>query len=797
MKRRTLVKGLSTGLLMKLILLLLFIAPLSIHAQSGRGLQYFSLKDVRLLPGIFREQELTDLNYIFSLDPDKLLAPFRREAGLPERSASYGNWEKAGLDGHMCGHYLSALAMMYASTGDKRIPARLDYMINELKLCQDKNANGYLGGVPGSQKLWQQVLEGNFAEYKKKWVPFYNIHKAFAGLRDVYWYAGNTTARLMLIRFADWFCEIATKLNQQQLQDLLGNEHGGVNEVLADVYGITGNKKYLDAAYSFSHQAILQPLERDQDKLDNLHANTQIPKVIGFSRIAGYSGDSSYNHAAEFFWQTVVHHRTVANGGNSVREHFNASTDFSTMISSVEGPESCNTYNMLKLTEDLYLSDPDVSYVDYYEKALYNHILTTQRPGKGGFVYFTPMRPGHYRVYSQPQTSMWCCVGTGLENHAKYGKMIYTHSNTQLFVNLFIPSELTWKDKGLLLRQETKFPEQGATTLKILGIEENTFDLNIRYPSWVKEGALEIKINGTPVNVGAKPSSYVQLRRKWKKGDVITVQTPMQTRIENLPDGSHYEAVLHGPVLLASVIDTVSRKAREADDGRMSHIAGGELYKLTDMPVFVSDSANDAAMIVEDKHNPLSFTAERIIYPAKYKRLKLVPFYKIHDARYVVYWRRESSTGFAALQSKLAEEEALNADLAANTIDVITAGEQQPESDHAVWQENSFTGVSFNRHWRAARDWFSYKLTDKNKTGKKIRVTYFGKELNHKFSIWADDRQLAKVDLKEGKSDTFFTIDYDLPADFNYTEDGSIRVKFLAEKGAIAGPVYEIRLLKN
>ncbi|MEZ2442242.1 beta-L-arabinofuranosidase domain-containing protein [Chitinophaga sp. RCC_12] len=782
---------------MKRILLLIFIIPLSIHAQSHKALEFFSLNDVRLLPGIFKEQEQTDINYILALNPDKLLAPFRREAGLPEKSGSYGNWESSGLDGHICGHYLSALAMMYASTGDKRMSGRLDYMIGELKLCQDKNANGYLGGVPGSRKLWEEVLEGNFADYKRKWVPFYNIHKVFAGLRDAYWYAGNKTAGEMLVRFADWFCEMTAKLSREQMQELLGNEHGGVNEVLADVYGITGNKKYLDAAYSFSHQAILQPLERDQDKLDNLHANTQIPKIIGFKRIADYSGDTAYNHAAEFFWQTVVHHRTIATGGNSVREHFNPSNDFSTMMSSVEGPESCNTYNMLKLTEDLYLSDPDVAYIDYYEKALYNHILTTQRPGKGGFVYFTPMRPGHYRVYSQPETSMWCCVGSGLENHAKYGKMIYTHSDNQLFVNLFIPSELKWKDKGLQVRQETAFPEQATTTLKIVSVNKNSFDLNIRYPSWVKEGALKVKINGASVAVNGKPSSYINLKRKWKKGDVITVETPMQTSTEALPDGSPYEAVLHGPILLAAVIDTLFQKSREADDSRMGHIAGGELYKMTDMPVFVSDAANDAAMIEEDKHAPMSFTAEKIIYPAKYKDLKLVPFYKIQDARYIVYWRKESSSGFAALQSKLAKEDSLEASLAANTIDVIAAGEQQPESDHAILHESSFAGVSFNRHWRSAREWFSYKLTDKNKTGKKIRVTYFGKEFNHKFSIWVNDRELAKVDLREGQSDTFYTLDYELPTDINYAEDGSMRIKFLADKGSIAGPVYEIRLLKK
>jgi len=783
--------------IMKRIAFLLIFSPFLLWAQQKQVVKSFPLQDVRLLPGIFKEQEQTDLNYMLALQPDRLLAPFRREAGLPQKAKSYTNWENSGLDGHIGGHYLSALAMMYASTGDKRMRQRLDYMINELKLCQDKNGDGYLGGVPGSRELWPQVMKGDFTDFNKKWVPFYNIHKVFAGLRDAWLYENNQTAKVMLIKLADWFYNISTALSQSQMQQLLGNEHGGVNEVLADVYGITGEKKYLDAAYSFSHQALLQPLEKGQDKLDNLHANTQIPKVIGFKRIADYNGDTAYNRAAVFFWQTVVHHRSVATGGNSVREHFNPATDFSTMISSVEGPETCNTYNMLKLTEDLYRSDPDIAYIDYYERALYNHILTTQRPGKGGFVYFTPMRPGHYRVYSQPQTSMWCCVGSGMENHSKYGEMIYSHSDNELYVNLFIPSQLIWKQKGLQLKQETVFPDKETTTLKILKTGNSAYGINIRYPSWVKTGALSININGRPVQVTAQPSSYAQLKRKWRKGDIITVQLPMQTTMEKLPDSSNYEAVLHGPIVLASVIDTIAQKGREADDSRMGHVAAGNLYKLTDMPVFVSDSANDAPMIVGDKNKPMSFTAGRLIYPVKYRNLKLVPFYKIQDARYVVYWRKESAKGFDELQAKLAEEDAKEAKLAANTIDLVTPGEQQPESDHFIEKENSFAGVNFNRHFRAATGEFGYKLTDKNKAAKKISITYFGIERNHKFSVLINEQELVRVDLKDGKRDAFYTVEYDLPADLKYNADQSLRIKFQADKGAMAGPVYEIRLLNN
>jgi len=771
--------------------------PIILKAQNYVAMHSFPLSDVGLLPSIFKEQENTDLQYILALQPDRLLAPYRRESGLPQKAESYTKWENSGLDGHIGGHYLSALAMMYASTGDQRVKQRLDYMVNELKKCQDANGDGYLGGVPGSKELWPEVMKGNFAGFNKRLVPFYNIHKVFAGLRDAWWYENNRTAKTMLIKLGDWFCTISSKLSEQQMQQLLANEHGGVNEVLADLYGITRDQKYLKAAYAYSHQAILLPLEHDQDKLDNLHANTQIPKIIGFKRISDWSGDTAYRHAAAFFWETVIGHRTVVTGGNSVREHFNPAKDFSTMISSVEGPETCNTYNMLKLTEDLYLTDPRVAYIDYYERALYNYILTTQRPGKGGFVYFTPMRPGHYRVYSQPQTSMWCCVGSGMENHAKYAKMIYSHDESSLYVNLFIPSSLNWKKKGLKLVQATDFPDKETSKLTVLRTTGKEFPINIRYPSWVNPGALEISVNGKPYANKAKPSTYVRIQRKWQKGDVIRVRLPMHTTTELLPDGSNYEAVLHGPVLLAGKIDTLGQKGLDADDGRMGHIANGNLYKLTDMPVFVSGSAHDEQKIVQDKNVPMTFSAGSLIYPAKYKDLKLIPFYKIQDARYVVYWRRESPKDFGELQARQAAEDTREAELAAKTIDMVTAGEQQPESDHFIKNEGSFSGVNFNRHFRAATGWFSYRLNDNARTAKKIRIMYFGIETNSVFTILANDHEISKVDLRNGKRDAFYTIEYTLPDNLQYIDGKTLTVKFQAVEGSKAGPVYEVRLLKD
>ncbi|MGB9110761.1 MAG: glycoside hydrolase family 127 protein, partial [Telluria sp.] len=530
---------------------------LAFGAASAQAADLFPLRDVRLGPSPFLDAQTTDFNYLMAMEPDRLLAPFLREAGLAQKQPSYGNWESTGLDGHMGGHYLSALALMYASTGDAAVLERLNYFVAELKRAQQANGDGYLGGIPGGRAAWRDVAAGklhadNFS-VNGKWVPWYNLHKIYAGLRDAWRYAGNEDARAMLIALSDWALRLTSHLSDEQMQSMLKSEHGGMNEVLADVYQMTGERKYLELALKFSHQALLQPLEKGEDKLTGLHANTQIPKVIGFKRIADLSGDKDMERAAEFFWQTVVEHRTVAIGGNSVKEHFHDDKDFSPMINEVEGPETCNTYNMLKLSEMLFASSEKAQYVDYYERALYNHILGSQHPGTGGFVYFTPMRPSQYRVYSQVDQAMWCCVGSGIESHAKYGEFIYAHDGDALFVNLFIPSTLQWREKGVQLTQTNRFPDQAGTRITVDEVADYArFTMKIRYPAWVAAGKLAVRVNGRLVKVSAQPGEYVNLDRTWRKGDRVDVGLPMTTRLEQMPDKSNYYAVLHGPIVLAA-----------------------------------------------------------------------------------------------------------------------------------------------------------------------------------------------------------------------------------------------------
>ena len=444
--------------------------------------------------GVFYEDAINDLI------PENYTAAVK-EAGLEPKADNYTNWENTGLDGHVGGHYLSALAYMYASTGNLEIKGRLDYYISELKRCADASGDGYISGVPGGRQTWKEISEGDIRaasfSLNDKWVPLYNIHKIFAGLRDGYLLYGSNDCKEMFIGLADWMYRLTENLSDEQLQGMLASEHGGLNEVFADAAALSGDSRFMDMAKRFSHKRVLEPLLKGEDHLTGMHANTQIPKVIGYKRIADLEGYEDWDKAAAYFWETVVDNRSITIGGNSVREHFHPADDFSSMLESEQGPETCNTYNMLRLTKMLYETSADTHYMDYYERAVYNHILSTINPVQGGFVYFTPMRAGHYRVYSQPQTSFWCCVGSGMENHARYGEMIYSHKDDkELFVNLFIPSILNWGDTKV--EQINSFPAEEGTSLVISPEKARKFTVSVRIPEWA--GKMEVKVNGKYVD---------------------------------------------------------------------------------------------------------------------------------------------------------------------------------------------------------------------------------------------------------------------------------------------------------
>lgn len=776
------------------LLLALVIVP------CAKAAELFPLQDVRISPSPFLDAQATDLHYLLELEPDRLLAPFLREAGLPLKAESYGNWESSGLDGHMGGHYLSALALMYASTGNQEVLKRLNYFVAELKRCQQQHGDGYLGGIPGGKAAFDQIAEGklqadNFS-VNGKWVPWYNLHKIFAGLRDAYKYAGNQDAKAMLISLSDWALTLTNHLTDEQMQTMLRSEQGGMNEVLADVSQITGDKKYLTLAIRFSHQAILNPLKAQQDKLTGLHANTQIPKVIGFKRIGDITGQQDWQNAAQFFWQTVHDNRTVAIGGNSVKEHFHDDKDFSSMINEVEGPETCNTYNMLKLTELLFLSDSKVSYSDYYERALYNHILSSQRPGAGGFVYFTPMRPNHYRVYSQVDKAMWCCVGSGIESHAKYGEFIYAHNGDELYVNLFIPSSLNWREKNIQVTQTTLFPDEEKTLLSINSSKQ--FTLKIRYPHWVSAGGLALRINNKLVAVREQPGEYIGIARRWHKGDKVEVQLPMHTALEQMPYQSNYYALLHGPIVLAAKTQPFGDEKLNyfADDSRMGHIAQGAVCPLEAAPLFVSDSKDFMDKFKPVPGKPLTFIAAGLVQGKNAQAIEFIPFFRLHDSRYMLYWQYATPANLEKMQADNARTEAERIALDAQTIDKVAPGEQQPESDHFYTAEGGDAGLNKGLHWRHATAWFSYELTDKKQEAKALRLSFSRLDAGRKFDVFINGQLVQAIVIAATSEQEIYTQDIAIPAALVKAAKGKLNVKFVAKPGSIAGGLYGLRLLR-
>ena len=787
----------------KIFLSLLFGAvAMTATAQNGLYANEFPLGDVTLLEGPLKHARDLNIKTLLKYDCDRLLAPYRKEAGLEPKAKTYPNWD--GLDGHVGGHYLTAMAIN-AATGDEECRRRMEYMISEITECAEANKKnhpewgvGYMGGMPNSAKIWSSFKEGDFRVYNGSWAPFYNLHKMYAGLRDAWVYCGNAQAKRLFLKFCDWAVNITSKLSDQQMEQMLGNEHGGMNEVIADAYAMTGDRKYLECARRFSHKRLLTPLSQRQDCLDNLHANTQIPKVVGFERIAEISGDEVYHTAASYFWDIVTGERTLAFGGNSRREHFPAKDACMDFINDIDGPETCNTNNMLKLTEDLHRRNPEARYADFYEQAMMNHILSSQHPEHGGYVYFTPERPRHYRNYSAPNEAMWCCVGTGMENHGKYGQFIYTHVGDALFVNLFVASELNWKERGVVLRQETAFPYGEESRITITK-GKGSFSLHLRYPGWVRPGEFKVEVNGKPVSVISGPSSYVTIDRKWKRGDVVTIHFPMHASLKYLPNVPQYVALMYGPILLGMKTGTEDMAHLIADDSRFGQYASGAKLPVDQAPILINNNIETIpSQLTPVAGKPLHFTLSTKMVNGISGELQ--PFFEIHDSRYMMYWLALTEDSYQQYLDRLAQEEKERQALEARTIDKVQPGEQQPETDHKMETDGSYTGNSNNVFFRDARDGhsFSYLMQTDGRNDLSLRLKYWGvgEWKTHEFDIFVDDvlvrsvNNTGKYRISEFKYET-----YELPASVLQGKQ-QVRVKFVAAKGRQIGEIYEVRLVR-
>lgn len=791
----------------QLMIALLCITPvIGVTAQNKLYKDEFPLGDITLLDGPLKHARDLNVQVLLKYDCDRMLAPYRKEAGLQPRKPSYPNWD--GLDGHVGGHYLSALAIN-AATGNEECRKRMEYMISELQLVLDANnqrpeawCHNYIGGVPNSAKMWTAFSKGDFGPYFGTWAPFYNIHKMYAGLRDAWLYCGNEQAKNLFLKFCDWAVDITRDLNDEQMEKMLGNEHGGMNEVLADAYAITGEQKYLDCARRFSHRMLLVPLENGKDCLDNMHANTQIPKVIGYQRIAELAHDVQYHNASEYFWEIVTRQRSLALGGNSRREHFPTKENCIDYINDIDGPESCNTYNMLKLTEDLNRVKPNGMYGDFYETAMFNHILSAQHPQHGGYVYFTSARPRHYRNYSAPNEAMWCCVGTGMEDHGKYGQFVWTHDkgvkaeDDVLYVNLFVASELNWKDRKMVIRQQTAFPYAESSVVEVAK-GKGTFILKVRKPSWCE--------NFTVKGVGFDADSYeengfVCIKRKWKKGDQVKISMPMHAYIKPMINVPQYVAIMYGPILLGMKTGTEDMRSLIADDSRFGQYAGGKKLALDEAPILLPKHLDDIAKNLKPVpgkplHFKLATHMENTIDG------ELQPFFEIHDSRYMMYWLALGENDYKAYMQKLADEEKARQALEARTVDKVNPGEQQPETDHRMETDDSNKGNTEGIFFRDAKDghYFSYLMQTKGETNLSLQLKFWGQDewRTSEFDIYVNDKLLCSVNNSHRwRTTQFKTVDYAIPSEFVKGKK-EIRVKFVAHKGKQVGQIYGVRLVKH
>ena len=791
----------------QLMIALLSIAPaLGVVAQDKLYKDEFPLGDITLLDGPLKHARDLNVQVLLKYDCDRMLAPYRKEAGLQPRKPSYPNWD--GLDGHVGGHYLSALAIN-AATGNEECRKRMEYMISELQLVLDANnqrpeawCHNYIGGVPNSAKMWTAFSKGDFGPYFGTWAPFYNIHKMYAGLRDAWLYCGNEQAKNLFLKFCDWAVDITRDLNDEQMEKMLGNEHGGMNEVLADAYAITGEQKYLDCARRFSHRMLLVPLENGKDCLDNMHANTQIPKVIGYQRIAELAHDVQYHNASEYFWEIVTRQRSLALGGNSRREHFPTKENCIDYINDIDGPESCNTYNMLKLTEDLNRVKPNGMYGDFYETAMFNHILSAQHPQHGGYVYFTSARPRHYRNYSAPNEAMWCCVGTGMEDHGKYGQFVWTHDkgvkaeDDALYVNLFVASELNWKDRKMVIRQQTAFPYAETSVVEVAK-GKGTFILKVRKPSWCE--------NFTVKGVGFDADSYeengfVCMKRKWKKGDQVKISMPMHAYIKPMINVPQYVAIMYGPILLGMKTGTEDMRSLIADDSRFGQYAGGKKLPLNKAPILLPKHLNDIAKDLKPiSGKPLHFKLGTHMENAIEGELQ--PFFEIHDSRYMMYWLALGENEYRNYMEKLAAEERESQELEARTVDKVSPGEQQPETDHRMEADATEHGNTEGVFFRDAKDghFFSYLMQTKGESNLSLQLKFWGQDewRTSEFDIYIDNQLLTSVNNSHRwRTTQFKTVDYAIPSEFVKGKE-EVRVKFVAHKGKQVGQIYGVRLVKH
>ncbi|MGV8136088.1 MAG: beta-L-arabinofuranosidase domain-containing protein [Mangrovibacterium sp.] len=768
-------------------------------------MNYFPLSDVQLLDGEFKHiQDLTH-QYLLSLEPDRLCSWFRREAGLTPKAPPYPGWESDFnyiIPGHILGFYLSSMSMMYETTGDTCILRRLKYTLKEMEECQNASGDGYLSAVGNGRLAYHKVLSGNYEVNLSGFAgvnePTYIMNKITLGLYEVYTKCRLPMAKKILTGMGDWFGEnIVDKLDEPALQKLLICEHGSLSESYVNIYKITGDPKYLEWAKRLNDQRVLIPAAEGKDFLPGLHANCQIQKFVGFESVYSFTGDRQYTDAALFFWKTLVKNYLWVIGGNSIHEHFFNKEEADNHVIKNGGPESCNTVNMLRLTEALYRDYALPEMLDFYERALLNHILAAYEPEQGMIAYMTKVQPGGFKTHGTKYNSFWCCTGTGFESPAKFQKMIYSYDDKSLYVNLFIPSSLSWKDKGIVIKQSTKIPDEEQTVLEIQTKVPKEFSLKIRHPYWVGKGEMTILINGKVYKTSYLGSQFAEIKRVWKSGDKVTIQLPMKLRVEPLTPSEKFISVSYGPVVLAAEFPSEDLKKTDywdAGDNAGLRSSVRHNFPLEDFSWFIGSTQDITGKIVKVSSSPLVFNTTNASYPDSYS---LVPFNRIHYSRYVLYFPHGPNAEdiVKRIETKKALDNA--------TIDAVVMDCGLSEKQHRMESVSSGTGKDFGLSWRQAVNggYFMYNLkSDPNKLQSLYLEFRVGESGEKTFDVLVDGQFLKTInhDKPDGKaSDQLYSELIPIPEALIKGEN-NITIKFQAKPvNNSTGQIYDVRLIKT
>lgn len=760
--------------------------------KAKREIEPFNLSQVRLLPSPFKSAQDKNSEYLLSVEPDRLIARFRENVGLEPRAKNYGGWEAQSIAGHSLGHYLSAIAKSYASTGDERFKERAEYVASELAECQEAAGSGILAGDPNYFKVFEEVARGDIRtqgfDLNGLWVPWYALHKLFEGLLDAYHYCDSEQALDVAKRLGDWTIDVTKNLTFEQMQKMLLCEYGGMNDALYSLYAATGDEKYLKAGDRFYDNVILKPLSEGRDELQHRHANTQIPKLAGLARrfeIAG-NGDVNAFPTAEFFWNRVTEFHTYAIGGNSNGEHFGPPGVLSTRFSD-SSCETCNTYNMLKLTQRLYMQSGEIKYLNYFERALYNHILSSIDKSddlERLYTYFIPLTPGGFRTYSTRETHWTCCHGTGMENHTQYNGEIYYHMTSEdgtdvLLINLLIPSTLDWTEKGVVVSVDAS----GA--LSIDAKDDMDLDVKVRVPNncYVDQNAVNVE------------DGYYNLGTEWTKGQTIK-QLPIcaEWTLEPTPDNPNVAAFFRGPILYAGDVGPIDAPIATQLDVE-SNVAA---QNASVIPVVISDSRDPSELVddaAKDKKRSFFETPEQaILTSTKPNDVALVPFYATKE-RYCVYFNFFTEATWAEKEKEFVAERERRARLEKATLQFFQPGEMQPERDHNFKGEKSLNGIHMGRKWRDARDggFFEFDMKVDQEKACALVITYWGDDSGYRFfDILIDGQKIAEKRLDRDKPGKFFEECYSIP---NPDGKSTVRVRFQGKPGAMAGGIFGARTI--